>query len=262
MPEPFLATLIQTPSTVAWWSSIHASNSSLEANTSSSMAPRRYSGGSMCLRPITALLAALALLAVAPAASFAQTPTPTATASDLTGRRRGGAAVRRVEGGQGDLHRLQPRRRDRRLRPRAHRPAGGAGHDRGRLRPRLPGLPRGARGRPARRRLRRPRRRRPRRPRRPRTTSSTATRRRRRTPARCPIRTPAPTTAAARSRPTTARCRRTTAARSRRRGALPETGTEQPPATTAPTAVPPVAATTPAPSPTPAISSRARAPTH
>jgi hypothetical protein len=35
----------------------------------------------MCLRPITALLAALALLAVAPAASFAQTPTPTPTAS-------------------------------------------------------------------------------------------------------------------------------------------------------------------------------------
>lgn len=35
----------------------------------------------MCMRPITALLAALALLAVAPAASFAQTPTPTPTAS-------------------------------------------------------------------------------------------------------------------------------------------------------------------------------------
>ena len=35
----------------------------------------------MCLRPITALMAALALLAVAPAASFAQTPTPTPTAS-------------------------------------------------------------------------------------------------------------------------------------------------------------------------------------
>lgn len=39
----------------------------------------------MCTRPITALLAALALLAVTPAAAFAQTPTPTATAAQDDG---------------------------------------------------------------------------------------------------------------------------------------------------------------------------------
>ncbi len=39
----------------------------------------------MCMRPITALLAALALLAVIPAASNAQTPTPTATAAQDDG---------------------------------------------------------------------------------------------------------------------------------------------------------------------------------
>jgi hypothetical protein len=39
-------------------------------------------------------------------------------------------------------------------------------------------------------------------------------------------------------------------------GALPEAGTEQPPAAAAPTAAPPAAATTPAPNPTPAIVTR------
>ena len=39
----------------------------------------------MSKRPITALMAALALLAVAPAASFAQSPTPTATAAQDDG---------------------------------------------------------------------------------------------------------------------------------------------------------------------------------
>src|SRR5688500_11568564 len=81
MPVPFLATLIQTPSAVAWLASIHASNSSWEAKASSSMTTRRYSGTSMSKRPITVLMAALALLAVTPAASHAQTPTPTPTAT-------------------------------------------------------------------------------------------------------------------------------------------------------------------------------------
>src|SRR4051794_12489900 len=46
---------------------------------------RRYSGEPMSKRPITALMAALALLAVAPAASFAQSPTPTAAAAQDDG---------------------------------------------------------------------------------------------------------------------------------------------------------------------------------
>ena len=100
----------------------------------------------MSKRPITALMAALALLAVAPAASFAQSPTPTATAAqdDGTAADPPADASKEVKAVYTDYSRdgvidVCDHTRD--------GAAGDARRDRGRLRPRLPGLPRGGQGR-------------------------------------------------------------------------------------------------------------------
>ena len=133
------------------------------------------------MRPITALVAALALLA---RRRLRQNPT-------LDARTRPTARPTRSKLIYEDYRRDGE---DRRLRPRARGSAGRAGHDRARLRHRLPRLPRGGRGRgqaPRRRPLRRRRRRR-----RP-TATATATA------------TASPTATAGRRRP--ARRRRTTA---------------------------------------------------
>ena len=183
----------------------------------SSMGGGSYTRRAMSLRPLTALVAALALW---PAAASAQNPSSTP-----------GPARQRVRRGEADLRGLPPRRQDRRLRPRASGSAGRAGHDRARLRHRLPRLPRSGRGgghAPRRRPLRRRRdghgdrhghrdglpdrhrRRRHPAPGRRTTAPPTTARSRRRT------------TAPRRPRPTTAPCRRTRTTRSRpRRPRLP-----------------------------------------
>ena len=97
-------------------------------------------------RPITALMAALALLAVAPAASFAQSPTPTATAAqdDGTAADPPADASKEVKAVYTDYSRDGVIDVCDHTRDVLQETLDG---DRGRLRPRLPGLPRGGQGR-------------------------------------------------------------------------------------------------------------------